>query len=249
MGSGDKKMRTKYFLAGVFLAAVVFVLVCAKTTEAQSTVSVIGTGTVMAQPDTITMTVSLSETAQTTRRAQEAVSAMVGRTLDILKNSGIEDKNISTASLTFNSEYDYGSGMRVLVGQRAEQIITFSINDIQRNSDKVSVIIDELIQINGIELRDINFSVKDNTAYFVTSREFAFQKAVQKAEQYAELSGLKVKKVLSVSEADAQQFFPMQNKMVNQAQFEAAARDTASTIVPSGQLEISTTIQAVFLLE
>jgi uncharacterized protein YggE len=222
-----------------------------KNDKSQSTISVFGTGTVLAQPDLIQMTITLSNTAQTTKTAQEEVSRMVRQALAILKNENIEDKNISTTSLSFYSEYEYIS-RRVLVGQKAEQRITFTIDDINNDNERVSRIIDQLIVINGIELNQVNFSVKNNTEYFVRSRDLAYQKAVEKANQYAGLSNLKIKKVLSISEEGYQQISPINNRLMNNMLYEleqASADSAGSTIVPTGELEITTRILVVFLLE
>jgi uncharacterized protein YggE len=242
-------MKTKYFLV-IFLASIIVAMSgCDKKSEHQSTISVFGTGTVLAQPDVIQMYITLSNVARTTKTAQEAVNLMVRRALTVLKEAGIEDKNIATASLAFSSEYEY-TNRRILVGQRASQGIAFSIDNIITDNEKVSKIIDQLIEINGIELNQINFNVKNNTEYFIRSRELAYEKAVEKATQYAELSKLKIKKVLTVSEEGYQQTSPMNRRAMNQVLEEAAQLDSArSTTVPTGELEITTRILVVFLLE
>jgi uncharacterized protein YggE len=243
-------MKTKFPWALALTFIALFVSSCDKGAESQSTISVYGTGTVAVQPDMIQMSITLSKVAQTTKAAQDEVSKMVRQALNILKEANIEDKNINTASLTFNSEYEYTT-RRILVGQRAEQRITFSIEDI--NDDKASEIIDRLIQINGIELNQFNFSVKNTTEYFVKSRELAYKKALEKANQYAELSNLKIVKVLSIADQGTQQVSPMSNRIMNQQLFMAdamtTAKEAASTILPMGELEIMTNILAVFLLK
>jgi uncharacterized protein YggE len=135
------------------------------------------------------------------------------------------------------------------VGQKAEQRIIFSIDDINSDSEKVPRIIDQLIQINGIELNQIDFRVKNNTEYFIRSRDLAFQKAMEKANQYAELSKLKIIKVSNISEESNQQISPINNRFMNQSMVEATVADIGSTIVPTGELEITTKILVVFLLE
>ena len=196
------------------------------------------------------MGITLSNVAQTTKAAQEEVSRTVRQALGILKDAGIEDKNIMTASLTFRSEYEY-TQRRILIGQRAEQSINFTVDNLNENSERVSEIIDRLIQINGIELNQIKFSVKNNTEQFIKSRELAFQKAVEKAEQYAELSNLKIIKVLNISEDVNQGMWHMNNRLMNNTMdYQMEARSTAaSTIVPTGELEITTRIFIEFLLE
>jgi len=243
-------MKSKLFIF-FLITTVLFMFGCEKNIQKkQSTISVYGIGTVLAQPDIIQMGITLSNVNKTNKAAQDEVNKMVRQALAVLKNAGIEDKNIMTASLTFRSEYEY-TNRRILVGQRAEQSINFTVDNIDNDSERVSEIIDKLIQINGIELNQINFSVKNTTEYYVKSRELAYQKAVEKANQYTGLSNLKIVKVLSISEEANQQISPMNNRMVNnKLAYEAATSDAgASTIVPMGELEITTRIFIEFLLE
>jgi len=242
-------MKMKYLLG--FLALItVFVSGCNNESDKQnrSTISVFGIGTVSVQPDIIQMNITLSNIAPTTKRAQEEVSKMVRQVMKILKDANIEDKNINTASLTFNSEYEYTS-RRILVGQRAQQSITFSIENITEDNEKASSIIDQLIQINGIELNQVNYSVKDTTEYYVKSRELAFQKAVEKANQYAELSKLKIIKVLSISDQGTQQVSTTSNRLRQFADEMVSSADKVSTVLPIGELEITTNIMVLFLLK
>ena len=242
-------MKTKFPWALTLSFIALLVCNCNKAPESESTISVYGTGAVAVQPDMIQMSITLSKVAQTTKAAQDEVSRMVRQALSILKEANIEDKNINTASLSFSTEYEYTT-RRILIGQRAEQRITFSIEDI--SNAKASEIIDRLIQIDGIELNQVIFSVKNTTDYFIKSRELAYKKALEKANQYAELSNLKVVKVLSITDQGTQQVSPMSNRLMNQ-QFMAdamtTAREEASTILPMGELEITTNIMAVFLLK
>jgi uncharacterized protein YggE len=114
----------------------------------------------------------------------------------------------------------------------------------------VSEIIDQLIQINGIELNEVNYSVKNTTEYYVKSRELAYQKAVEKADQYAELSKLKIIKVLSITDQGTHQVSPMNNSFNRElAEVQAAADASGSTILPIGELEITTNISVIFLLK
>jgi len=243
-------MKIKHFWLFALTASFLFLVGCNPNVQYnRSTISVLGTGVVLAQPDMIQMSITLSKTAPTTKIAQEEVSKMTRQALAIFKEANIEDKNISTASLSFSSAYEYNNGRRVLLGQKAEQRITFSIDDINNDNEKASAIIDQLIKINGIELNRLNFSVKDNTEYFVKSRELAFQKAAEKAAQYAELSKLKIIKVLSVSEEGAPQVSSQGRFLSQNAVFEAASFADTSSVLPMGELEITTKILVVFLLK
>ncbi len=243
-------MKTKYFMILGLMAVAVF-SGCGRRVVRQepSVVTVSGVGTVSVVPDMVRMTVTLERTAQTTKLAQEEVGRMAAQVLEILKGSGIENKDIMTASLRFSPQYEWRNNRNVLVGQRAEQGIDFAVREIGQDAEKVSRIIDRLTAIDGIMMNRIDFSVADNTDNFVRSRELAFEKAMQKAEQYAELSGLKVGRVLSLSEDGATPAAPLyRSTMVNEMKLEADM-DAGSTVLPSGQMEVTTRISATFLLE
>jgi uncharacterized protein YggE len=244
-------MKTKYVFIVCLIITLNFLSGCERNNnENRSTISVFGTGTVLAQPDIIQMGITLSNVAQTTQMAQEEVNRMVRQALAILEDTGIEENNIMTSSLNFRSEYEWTT-RRILIGQRAEQRITFSVDNIDIYGERASEIIDRLVQINGIELNQINFAVKDNTEYFIRSRELAFHNAVEKANQYAELSNLKIVRVLNISENINQQFSPINNRFTNTAMsLQTESRmDDSSTILPTGELEITTGIFVEFLLE
>ena len=242
-------MNMKKIIRVLPLFVILFLPGC-NSESTQSVISVHGTGIVMAEPDMVEMMISLAETAPTTWQAQTEVNIKVKEALQILKEAGIEDKNISTASLRFSPDYDWARGGRDLLGQRAEQTISFSINDINSDSEKISAIIDRLIMINGIELRNMNLNRKDSAELYARSRELAYQKAMEKALQYAELSGLKIIKALSIAEEGSPQFFSG-NAMRNQGIMFAAdaATGSSSSVVPQGELEITTTISVAFLVK
>ena len=247
-------MKAKLFLmCGLGLVAAVAALPgCVQNGARQepSIATVSGVGTVSVEPDMVRISVSMGQTAQTTRLAQEAVGKMAAQVLAILKDAGVGEKDIQTASLTFNPQYEWrNNGRSVLVGQRAEQSIDLAVRSIREDDGKVPRLIDRLSGIDGIVMNRIEFCVDDNTEHFVRSRQLAFEKAMQKAEQYAELSGLRVGRVLSLSEEGASTPVPLyRSAAVNQFKLEAAY-DAASTVLPSGQMEITTRISVTFLLE
>ncbi|MDR0495461.1 MAG: SIMPL domain-containing protein [Treponema sp.] len=215
----------------------------------QRVITVSGLGTVMAQPDTVQMRVSLNKTAPTTSEAQREVNQQVRQALAILQDAGVDEKNISTASLRFYPEYDWGNNQRILAGQKAEQVITFSTGSI--DSGNVTNIIDQLIQINGIELQQTHFYIKDNAELYARSRELAYRDAREKAGQYAGLSGYKTVKPLTITEDGVMPITPraqMRSKGV--AEFAAVqSADSGSAVLPTGEMEITSRILVEFIMK
>ena len=231
-------------------AALLFAVSCGNSGR-QSVVVVSGVGTVLAQPDTVQMGITLGRTAGTIRDAQQETGTMVRQALRILHDAGVEEKNINTTSLRFFPEHDWSSTGRILLGQRAEQSITFVVSNINTMDERVSRIIDELIQIDGIELHQVNFSVGDTTRLFARSRELAYEKALEKAEQFARMTNQRIVRTVSISEEGLMPVSPFVNRAFNtQMALSADGRGgmAGSTVLPTGELEITTRIVAEFLL-
>jgi len=240
----------------LYLICILFFVYCQKINLQQTpkqtpnTITVLGTGTIMVQPDMVQMSVSLSYLARQTRQAQVEVNKMVLQVLAILHEQGIEEQRIMTTALNFRTEYNWNSGRREVSGQRAEQVIHFTIDHIDQSNDKISLILDQLTLINGIELNNMSFSIDNNTANFAQSRSLAFQKATEKANQYAQLSGSKIKKVLSITEDGVQQYLPTNARLLNNVMLDSAeTRTDIKSAIPTGEIEITTRIAVVFAME
>ena len=216
--------------------------------ENQSTITVSGIGTVLVNPDTVQMNVMYSHVAQTTKEAKDEVDKKIRQILDILKDEKIDEKNIKTISLNYDVETEYGNGRLVWVGQRAQQTIVVTINDIGNNPNKLPVLLDKLTAIDRVEIRYILFDIEDKTEFFKQSRELAYQKAYDKASQYAVLSGQKIARVLAISEEKNRDVFRGGPAMGNVAFSDSAGRSQGSS-VPSGEQEVTTEITITFLME
>lgn len=107
---------------GIALSLMLFLVTSCnpQAQDNQDSVSVSGIGTVLAQPDMVLMNVSFSHTAPTTKQAKTAVNQTMQHILKILKDENLEDKFLKTISLSYDVEYEYRSGRRIKLGQRAQ---------------------------------------------------------------------------------------------------------------------------------
>jgi uncharacterized protein YggE len=240
---------TKKKVCVVFLLLnLVFVTACnASKPSGQSTVSVSGIGTVMAQPDMVQMNITFSHVAQTTKQAKEEVDQKMRQILEILKEEGVEDKNMRTAFLHYGAEMEYRDGRSVQIGQRADQTVVVAIGDIVNNTNKFSVLLDKITAIDRVVIRDIKFDTENKTELFRQTRELAYQKALDKANQYANLSRLKIVKTLSISEEKNRDilFGAYQTNVA----YKATELSVSSASVPTGEQEVTSEIMVTFLLE
>lgn len=241
----------KFSLTGIAFSLMLFALTSCNPNgqESQDSVSVSGIGTVLAQPDMVLMNVSFSHTAPTTKQAKQAAEQTMQQILKVLQEERIEDKFLKTISLNYDVEYEYRNGRRVLLGQRAQQTIVVTVTDMINTPERFSSILDKITAIDKVEVQNIQFDIEHKTELFKQSRELAYQKAFEKAQQYAELSSRKIGKVLTISEVvsrDVAQTRAFQN---NLAFKQEALYSADGSAVPSGEQGVSSEINIVFSLE
>ncbi|MDR1729540.1 MAG: SIMPL domain-containing protein [Prevotellaceae bacterium] len=217
--------------------------------ESQNSVSVSGTGTVLAQPDMVQISVNFSSTAPTTLEAKKAVEQTMQQIVQILQEEKVEDKFIKTTSLNYDVEYDYIGGRRIRLGQRAQQSIVVTVNDMINMPGRFSSILDKISAINGVEVQNISFDIENKAELFKQSRKLAYQKAFDKASQYAELSGRKIGKVMTISESVSQDV-AQTRAFANNLRFDAAGESAAAkSSLPAGEQGVTSEINITFSLE
>jgi uncharacterized protein YggE len=242
-------MKNKQTRIIVFLLHLLLIMSCGGSRQNnQSTISVSGIGTVMVQPDMVQISINFSYVAQTTKQAKEEVDKKMQQILNILKEENIEEKNIRTVSLSYDVVNEYRNGRSVRTGQRAQQTIIVNINDIVNHPAKFPALLDKIMVIDRVVVRNINFDTENKIELFKQTRKLAYQKALDKANQYAALSGLKIIKPLSISEEKNYDvlFGPALQSNVAYA---TAERSGPASSIPTGEQEITSEIMVTFLLE
>ena len=164
-------------------------------------VTVIGSGKVQGVPDTLTADVGIEFTApdvttamnQTNDRQQAVINALVG--------AGMDRKNISTTAVTLQPQYSNPepAGTPTITGYRATNAIEVKIHP----TDTASKMLALIVSTGGDATRisSVSYSIADDSQLVKDARARAFQDAKNRADQYAQLSGLRLGKVLSISEA------------------------------------------------
>ena len=235
-----KQMKPQKNLA-VLIVLVLFALAsCAHSPGESGGITVTGMGQVSAVPDRAVINFGLSEIAPTTSAAQARTAAMTSQALAILKAQDVEDKHIQTQTLSFFPEYDWTDQGRRLLGQRARQTLVVTLTDIQDSTARLSLILDQLAEIDGIELQNVAFDLSDKDEMAAQARALAFAKAKEKAQQYADLAGVSLGRVVSIQESMSPAGFSANEMVMRSA--------AASAPMPAGELDISVQITLVYSL-
>ncbi|ETB38647.1 MULTISPECIES: SIMPL domain-containing protein [Mycobacterium avium complex (MAC)] len=164
-------------------------------------VTVVGSGQVQGVPDTLTADVGIEFTAsdvttamnQTNERQQAVINALVG--------AGIDHKDISTTEVALTPQYSNpeAGGSAAITGYRASNAVAVKIHP----PDAASRLLALIVGTGGdaTRIRSVSYSIADDSQLVKDARTRAFNDAKSRAEQYAQLSGLHLGKVLSISEA------------------------------------------------
>ncbi len=187
--------------------------------ENYNTITISGEGEVFAVPDTAEISFSIRNESKTLSPAQKAVSEKIAQTLVLLKEQGIEEKDIKTQSYSSYPKYDYGNsevvcmaigcptprpGTPVIVGYEVSQMITVKVKD----TEKVSPVLEGLAKIGVSDMNGPNFTIGDEDALNVEARKLAIENAKQKAKILAKDLDVRLVEIVSFNE-DGSTPYPM----------------------------------------
>lgn len=241
---------TVFSIVLVLLVSMTLLVSCQTTgnEELKSEISVQGSSVITVDPDIVNFTVRVSETAPTTGEAQQETNTKISAILAILDSYGIEKKYIQTNSLSFSTDYNWEDGQQIFVDERVTQQVSVVMHDLSR----FTALVDELgTKLTGINFNSVNFDKEDKTECYKEARTKAILDAREKAEAYALASGLVLGKPMTINEGYA---YVSTNNMVYAAAPKAMAAGVSedamvATEAPTGQLEVSASVNVVFRAE
>jgi len=244
-----RSTRTMVLLvcAVLVLAALTSCNTLSSDASSATTVSISGNGTIYLKADIVTFSINVNETEATTAQAQQAANKKMTAILDILRKFNIEDDNISTTALNFNTEYYWDNGQQIKVGESVSQTVYVTMKDI----DSFPSLSDELgSKLNGISFYNVRFDSSQKAKASSQARELAYQNALEKAELYAKSAGLKVVRPVSISEGYSSFTTANYKSLDAVMMMEAAAPATSyGTQTPTGLLSASIDVNVVFELK
>jgi hypothetical protein len=159
-------------------------------------VTVVGNGQVKGVPDTLTADVSVEASAPDVTTAMNQTNDRQKAVLNSLNASGVDTKDISTTGVSLQPQYGDGS---TILGYRASNSIQIKI----RNLGTASQVLANVVGAGGdaTRINSVSYSIEDDSKLVSDARARAFDDAKGRAQQYAQLSGLSLGKIISISEA------------------------------------------------
>lgn len=156
-------------------------------------------------PDLAVFTAGVASTGKTAGEALAANSADMNRVIAALKRAGIADRDIQTSNLNLNPVYEqHQPRSNQSVVQQQPKIIGYQVsNNVtvrQRNLEEFGRVIDTLVSAGANQVNGPDFQVDKPDPALDEARIEAVGKARARADLYARAAGLKVVRIVSISE-------------------------------------------------
>lgn len=206
-------------------------------------ISVVGQGEATGQPDQAQVNAGVQTQAATVAEASRENQEIVERIMQALDKSGIDKKDIQTTNYSIWPEQRHdprGNGEVAVTGYNVNNIVNVTISDV----DKVGAVLAALTDAGANSVHGISFGVKDTAALEQGARAAAMADARNRAEALADLAGVKLGEVQSIS-MSLGGGYPM--PMMGGARFAMAEASAAPGISP-GQLSVSVQVQVTYAI-
>ena len=198
-------------------------------------------------PDLATFSAGVTSQGKTAAEAMTANSADMNRIFAALKKAGIADKDIQTSTINLNPIYGQpvigpnGSVVQEarIIGYQAMNMVNVK----QRDLKGFGKVLDALVASGANQVSGPNFQMENADAAMDEARVAAMKAARARAELYAKAAGLRVVRVLSISEGGG--YNPPMPVMYAKAEMADAAMPTP---IAAGQVEATVNVSVQFEL-
>jgi uncharacterized protein len=199
---------------------------------------VFGEGTVSAQPDQATVVLGVVTEDANLQQAQETNANHTTNVINALLKEGIPRENIRTSEYRVDMNYDFQDGVQVFRGYRVTNLLTITIDELNRVGEIVDIAVD-----NGANtVRNVILTISDKEGYYNNALTKAIQNAQQKAAVVGETLGVTIDET------------PVQIKELGGRSPEeprpfvlgVSTEKASTTPIEAGQLQVTAVVEAYF---
>ena len=203
---------------------------------------VAASGEVTRVPDIAVISTGVVTRAATATAAIQQNATRMERVRAALKRAGIEDKDIQTSSINLNPEYVYAERQPPrLTGYTASNQVSVRFRDIRKTGE----ILDALVAEGANQINGPSLTIDKPEQALDEARLKAIANGRARADLYARALGMRVTRLLSVSESGG---YAVPPPMPMYARAEAMSAD-ASTKIDPGEQKVQVSVAMSFELQ
>lgn len=243
-------MKHSLIKAPLFATALLLSAALPACAQQESNISPTGTkldisaqSSIKANPDVATLQVGVVTKAPTAEAARAENAKKMTAAFALLKDKKISANDYQTSGINLNPDYVYEEKQPPkIAGYQAVNNLTIKL----RNLDQASEVIDALVGAGINQINGPTFTIDDPEALLNKARQDAIKKAAARADIYAQATGLKVQRIVAISE-NSNVGMPPVYPMAKMMRMEAAG-DAAATPVAPGQVDLDVTVNVTYEL-
>lgn len=195
-------------------------------------------------PDVAQLSAGVVAHAADASTAMQANSKQMARVIAKIKAAGIADKDIQTLGIDLEPQYGDGQNDNQppkVIGYRAGNTVQIKIRDI----NEIGRLIDTLVASGANQINGPQFSIDQPDPLADQARRQALDKARARAQMYASALGLKVRRIIGVSETGSDAL--PQLRMLASNRMEALSTTMAAPVEP-GENTVNVSLVVTFEL-
>ena len=203
-----------------------------------TTLNISAYGEVKAAPDMASISMGVQTEAPTAAQAMADNARRMTEVVAALKRSGVASRDIQTSGLNLGAQYDYQPNLPPkLRGYQASNQVTVTVYDLAR----LGQTLDAVVAVGANQINGVSFGLKDPQAAEDAARIGAVKALQAKAQLYAGATGLRLARLINLSEGGG--YSPPMQPMA-MASFRKS--EAASTPVEAGQLSVRVDVSGVY---
>jgi uncharacterized protein YggE len=192
------------------------------------------------RPDMATINLGVTTEGQTAQAAMQENARRMQALTQALRRAGVAERDIQTSNVSVYPQQQYRENEPPLItGYQANNTVTAKV----RNIDNTGRVIDAAIAAGGNTVQGVMFSYQEPDAQLDAARRDAIQEARRRADLYANALGMRVHRVVAVSEGGG--YAPPIPVMM--ARMESAAPPPPTPIAP-GEIETRVSVNVTYEL-
>lgn len=209
---------------------------------AATTLNLAAYGEARVAPDMATVTAGVTTEAATAQEAMRLNAQRMNQVTAALRRQGIAERDIQTSGLNLQPQQVFGEGQPPRVtGYQALNTVTVTVNDLARLGPAV----DAVVQAGSNTINGVSFGLRNPTAAENEARQAAVRALRAKAELYAQATGHRLQRLVSLSEGTSYSSPPPPMPYARMVAAEAADMKTS---VSPGELRVRVDVTGMYEL-
>ena len=190
-------------------------------------------------PDIARVSTGVVTQAADANAAMRANAEQMTRVVATIKRAGVAERDIRTGGIHLHPQYRHGDNQPPTIsGYQASNTVDITVRDLAR----LGSTLDALVAGGANQINGPSFDVDDKESAYDEARRAAVDKARKRADMYAQILGMRVRRIVSISEGGS--VGPPMPMMAM-----ARMEQSSDTPISPGENALTVNLNVVFELE